>query len=168
MYKSLIAAALTVAAGASVAGDFQNVQAIGLGETVIDIRGDSAFSFNALAGHTYQVTLDLATGAKSTFEVWLSNGLNKSSTNDNDLYTFAAAGSTAAVGSTTQAFNQDRQVYINVNASRAASPVLLAGGAPGYYGTMTVTMVPEPATTALFLAGLGALGIVGRRRKTQG
>jgi hypothetical protein len=37
----------------------------------------------------------------------------------------------------------------------------------GYHGTMTVTAVPEPETYAMFLAGLGMMGRLARRRKTQ-
>lgn len=39
------------------------------------------------------------------------------------------------------------------------------GADRGYKGLTEVTLVPEPATTALWLAGLGALGLVARRRR---
>jgi hypothetical protein len=37
-----------------------------------------------------------------------------------------------------------------------------------YSGEMTVTAVPEPETYAMFVAGLGALGFMARRRRLQG
>ncbi len=42
-----------------------------------------------------------------------------------------------------------------------------AGGYGGYY-TVTTTPVPEPETYAMFLAGLGALGLMASRRNKQG
>ncbi len=41
-------------------------------------------------------------------------------------------------------------------------------GAGGYGGYYTVTAVPEPETYAMFLAGLGALGLIASRRRQQG
>ena len=37
----------------------------------------------------------------------------------------------------------------------------------GYFDNLTVTVVPEPETYALLLAGLGVLGAVGRRRASK-
>ncbi len=44
-----------------------------------------------------------------------------------------------------------------------SSPIGSVGG--NVYGTVTVTPVPEPGTYALMLAGLGAIGLVARRRR---
>lgn len=41
-------------------------------------------------------------------------------------------------------------------------------GVGGYGGYYAVTAVPEPETYAMFLAGLGALGLIASRRRQQG
>ncbi len=40
-------------------------------------------------------------------------------------------------------------------------------GVPIYSGELSVAAVPEPETYAMFLAGLGALGFMARRRRMQ-
>jgi hypothetical protein len=40
-------------------------------------------------------------------------------------------------------------------------------GTPIYSGELSVAAVPEPETYAMFLAGLGALGFMARRRRMQ-
>ena len=45
---------------------------------------------------------------------------------------------------------------------------LQGSGMGGYGGYYTVTAVPEPETYAMFLAGLGALGLIASRRRNQG
>ena len=45
---------------------------------------------------------------------------------------------------------------------------LQGSGMGGYGGYYTVTAVPEPETYAMFLAGLGALGLIASRRRQQG
>lgn len=40
-------------------------------------------------------------------------------------------------------------------------------GTPIYSGELSVAAVPEPETYAMFLAGLGALGFMARRRRQQ-
>lgn len=61
-------------------------------------------------------------------------------------------------GSETVKINGDRTFFLMIDALKA--------GNTGYGGTITVTAVPEPASTALFLAGLGALGLLARRRRS--
>ena len=47
---------------------------------------------------------------------------------------------------------------------------LVGSASPGgaYTGILNVTAVPEPETYAMFLAGLGALGLMASRRRQQG
>ena len=48
------------------------------------------------------------------------------------------------------------------------SLTFLGSGTGGYGGFYTVSAVPEPETYAMFLAGLGALGLMASRRRNQG
>lgn len=43
----------------------------------------------------------------------------------------------------------------------------ISGNNASYSGTINVTVVPEPETIAMLLAGLGLVGVVARRRKNQ-
>jgi hypothetical protein len=56
-------------------------------------------------------------------------------------------------------------------AAETSTSLFFAGGynAGHYIGldNVSVTAVPEPETYAMMLAGLGALGFMGRRRKAQ-
>lgn len=163
MYKSFFAGvALVAISGVAAAGPFTSPTPLSLGaNTVALTTTDASFSFEALAGKTYKFSVDSLIGSnKTSFDVWLSKGLDKTYGGGNDLFTFGVGTQSLSDVSFVKHFNANKTVYFNIDSTKSANL--------GYSGVLSVTVVPEPATTALFLAGLGALGIVGRRRKTQG
>lgn len=165
MKKSLVALAVLAAASApGFAATFANV--VTTGETgagtyaVAQTTQDTAFSWNLGPG-TYQFTVDLGTSGNTQFtNVWLSTNTNKGCCNPTaDYGQFTVTPTTAGGSLGAFTFATASTVYFDVKTR--------ASGNTGFNGSLSVAAVPEPASTALFLAGLGALGIVSRRRKPQ-
>jgi hypothetical protein len=103
-------------------------------------------------------------------------------------YTFSVAGPSTVVGDTNasgvswfgvllnsaspvySAFDSNPDDGFSFSGLSAGSYSLtfLGTGTGGYGGFYTVSAVPEPETYAMFLAGLGALGLMASRRRNQG
>lgn len=135
--------------------------------SITDTTQDGAFGIALTGGKKYVINLTSLVGNnKTTFtNVWLSSALDKTAGGTNDYMTFASGGQSASgsfiLDLTSLSSTKTKTVYLDVVATKLKHA--------GYSGTFTVAVaaVPEPASTALFLAGLGALGIVSRRRKPQ-
>jgi len=70
----------------------------------------------------------------------------------------------AAIGCTSTAFC--RFDLTSVQFAGVAQSISFGGGSPNVlFDDITVTVVPEPGTCALLLAGLGVVGLLGKRRR---
>jgi len=154
MKKLMTALAAVVLASSAHAGLTQ----VGLGTTTISDNSDESFLMKLAAG-TYTVSYSLDGSNLTKFaQTWLSKDGNRSWTDSRDFRLGSISnGGTHAADSFTFTLTKADRVYFNVDALRAQNL--------GYSGTLTVTAVPEPGSTALFLAGLGALGLLARRRR---
>jgi hypothetical protein len=154
--SKLAALALAMAAGAAVAGPTQ--LGTGTGSYQFDGTKDAAFYVDLGPG-TYTFTTDLAVEGETVKDVWLSYGRDKHDNGKNDLGSFLQDSGDIG-GSVTLTIDGTRPVYLDVNTMLGK----LTKGS--YTGTLTVSAVPEPASGALLLAGLGLIGFMGRRRKS--
>ena len=149
-----------------VSGDFPALGAAQDGNNFLDLNGSStgglSQSFSVAANQQYQLSF------------WYA--LNGTNTGVRALVTVDPIGESlnSALLQFTSAPSQDPIGWKKYNAtftSTATSPVTLSfeslsGGAQGILlDNVSVSAVPEPGTTMLLLAGIGALGFVARRRK---
>jgi hypothetical protein len=155
MKKFLIASAFAVAASASFAG---NTDINGLTYNNTQVNSNGSF-YTTLAAGTYTFAFNLASSGKTTLDAaWLSTSGDKLTTGADDFHVFAVTpGSTSASGTWTETFASATKIFFNVNGTKNKTL--------GYSVDYTITPVPEPETYAMFLAGLGALGLLARRRK---
>lgn len=141
------------------------------------LLGDTAYSFTLGSGTYTFSLLDVSAFSSSVAtptitNVWLSASNDGSPANA--LYTFNLGSPTTAEG---LAIYQPTGSWTNTFAA-ASNPLYLnvTGNAPDtvHFGNFLVTAaatvptpVPEPATGAMLLAGLGLMGAMVRRRKLQ-
>jgi len=131
--------------------------------------GDGTGTYDFTGAHTHSFYVDLAPGTYSfsstvsafggadVKDVWFSGSKDKSDKQSDD-YSFKLGQDGAySKDVASYTFTAPTRVFIDVKSNGSK-------GASGYNGTLTVAAVPEPATTALLLAGLGMIGFVGRRR----
>ena len=109
--------------------------------------GQDVITFNGLASGIYDFTLTLSGQFMSLSSASL-NGI---------------AGTVTTIG---------KWSFAGIDGTSATPLVLTLAGTTSkstalYSGELSVAAVPEPETYAMFLAGLGALGFVARRRRTQ-
>jgi len=154
--------AIVFAAAAAHAGSGLDVTDIG--------SGVGTFSFEGTKSHGFYVDLDAGTysfssvvessGSLRLGDVWFSQSRDRKSVGPHDI-DFTGVGPQEFDGTGSFTLTGPARVYVDVLTIGSKNK-----GA--YNGTLTVSSVPEPATTALLLAGLGMLGFVGRRRRNNG
>lgn len=164
MHIAALAAGLLVA-GAASAADVN----LGTGPGTYDFSGknvgtdDSSFFVNLLAGE-YIVSGEVWAETTAINKAWLSSSddakFKPNVANSNDFVKFDGIPGTHKHDLTLTNYvldlSQDTTLFINVD-SKKNKP---------FWGEVTITSaVPEPASTALLLAGLGMLAFVGRRRQ---
>jgi len=164
-------AAIGAIALAAVAAQAKPVSLTGSEDPVTS----GSFSFEGTKDSSFWVVLDAGTysfesSVQATGEtlagVWLSYTQNKNEGHKDDIFSLSGdASQTLYTGSFSQlVLAQPTKVFLDVNS------ILGKNAKNGSFeGTLTVTSaVPEPATTALLLAGLGMMGFIGRRRRNNG
>jgi len=110
--------------------------------------GDDVITFDGLALGMYDFTLTLS-GQYMKLSSATLNGVVGTVMNMNKM-SFAGVDGTA-----------------NTPLVLTLTGVTSTKGTPIYSGELSVAAVPEPETYAMFLAGLGALGFMARRRRLQ-
>jgi hypothetical protein len=152
-------AALALAAAGSAAFAGPTELGNGVGSYSFDGTKDAAY-FVTLAAGTYTFTADVGVaGAMELNDVWLSYGKDKNANGNNDLGLFTGTGGGGFGGTLVLTVDGSKPIYLDVDTMLGK----LSGGT--FAGTLTVSAVPEPASGALLLAGIGLLGFMGRRRK---
>ncbi|MEY4752065.1 MAG: hypothetical protein RIQ60_4279 [Pseudomonadota bacterium] len=176
----LLASATTMAA---VPTSNFNVQDADPVLTFSGVSGTS-FSFNLMAGFTYDLVLSVSSKyTDTTFNsVTQTTGFKMNGVVfDGHAYQFSTTpndGPSSLFGGMFVSQDFDNQVAFNPTGLSAGPHTLTVTSSTGnnatFNGTLDVTKayavsapVPEPETYAMLLAGLGALGFVGRRRRTQ-
>jgi hypothetical protein len=150
--KALVAASLALAAGASFAG-----HDLGGGTGTFGITGDHDSSWYVTLGPgTYTFTSAISGGVAD--DIWLSTSGDATphETNDYTDFTSNVGGTAWNLSSYTLTLTQATQVFVNIDMHKKVA---------AFDGSLTVSAVPEPATGALLLAGLGLMGFVARRRR---
>jgi PEP-CTERM motif len=138
---------------------------LGAGPGTFNLTGgeDTTFEIDLGAGQ-YTASLLLDTDISTFAKVWVSNGSDFVFGDPGDIAAFLRLGGTRARGTLDRTVTSPQTFYIHVDWNEP----LLAGSSTGAFsGTLNITSaVPEPATGAMLLAGMGALGLVARRRRT--
>jgi hypothetical protein len=136
----------------------------------------AAFVFDAVAGSSLDLASVTSTYLSTTAAGSVLSGFHVTGlTLDGSSFGANAASSLAIGSKKTPRFNNYDNWSFSVDALSGGTHVLEVFGtgtpslgAQAFTGTLTLTpAVPEPETYALMLAGIGALGIVGRRRKAS-
>jgi len=124
---------------------------------------DASFYIVLNAG-TYDFSSQVDATGEKLGNVWFSYTGNANSGQSDDIANFVGNSDTSFTGSFHDlVLSQPTKIYIDVNTILGKKS---NGGS--FQGSLTVSAVPEPATTALLLAGLGMMGFIGRRRRNNG
>lgn len=176
MKKTLIAVAF---AAASFGSSAVMAQAIGTSPQVLELTdgsgffGDTLDSGNGGGSFADRFTFTV-TGANSTLDAVVSSisrtettgiditGMSLYSTSGRSPVTTGTSFSSGLVDVWTVSSNslEAGDYYLQVNGT------VLSDGAASFGGAVALAPVPEPQTYGLMLAGLGALGLLARRRKS--
>ncbi len=159
LFRPLTAVALAVAATLAHAGPTQ--LGTGPGDYSFTDNHDSAW-YVTLGPGTYSFTSTVSSVGFDLTEVWLSTSKDHKSTNGNDFTDFDQNSATHwSVLSQPLTLTQTTDVYIDVNTHLGK---LTKGN---FAGSFAVTPVPEPASAALLLAGIGLFGLMSVRRRRR-
>lgn len=131
------------------------------------------FSFEGTKDASFYITLDAGTydfssqvdaSGEKLGNAWFSYTGNANFGHSDDIANFVGNSATSFTGSFHDlVLSQPTKIFVNVNTVLGKNS---NGGS--FVGSLTVSAVPEPATTALLLAGLGMMGFIGRRRRNNG
>jgi hypothetical protein len=163
--------AIGAVAVATVAAQAKPVSLTGSSDPV----NGGSFAFEGTKDTSFYVVLDAGTysfessvtaSGEKLAAVWLSFSQNKNDDGKDDIVAFSGNAAQNEFGGTYSplVLTKATKVFLDVNT------ILGKNAKNGSFdGTLTVTSsVPEPATAALLLAGLGMMGFVGRRRRNNG
>lgn len=152
--KSAAAVSLAFAASAAFAGHDLGAAPTS-GPITFSGERDSSWYVTLDPGQ-YAFTSDVTGGLAN--DVWLSFGGDTSVHGANDIAEFTPSNGNVTWDLANQVVNitaPGTRVFVNIDLTARTAP---------FTGTLSVSAVPEPASAALLLAGLGMLGFVGRRR----
>lgn len=121
---------------------------------------DNTAVMNVAAGMVGGLSFEYSSSVAVLDAVKIYSGLDGTGT----LLASASLFGNAAIGCTTTAFC--RFDLTSVQFAGVAQSISFGGGSPNVlFDDITVTVVPEPGTYALLLAGLGVVGLLGQRRR---
>jgi len=149
-----LAAAAGVASAATDLGD-------GTGTYSFSLNHDRSY-FVSLGPGTYEINSSVSSDVIDFDKVWLSTSKDNhfSPNGNNDLTMFTENSPTNwSTSNYIVTLTKPTDLYVDVDTH-------FGKGTNGVYnGMLTVTAVPEPASYALLLAGVGLLGFMGMRRR---
>jgi hypothetical protein len=155
--------AIALAAAAAHAGP------VSLTGSTDPVTGGS-FTFEGTKDASFYVVLDAGTynfdattvaDGEKLAGVWLSYNKKNNNAKDDIFDLSGNADQNSFAGSYSElVLTQTTQIFLDVN---TISGKLSHGGS--FSGTLNVSAVPEPTSTALLLAGLGMMAFLGRRRR---
>ena len=135
----------------------------------VDLDGGSAHSgklshtLSLLAGHTYTLSFDLAGSQRGTTEivdVKFGTTMEHSTLSSNDGFSHHTMNFTPLI-SGSYSFDYQNNEF----------GAFIGNGDGNFIGALldnvAVTSVPEPESYAMFMAGLGVMGFIARRRKNR-
>jgi len=158
MKLSPLLCVLALAATSSLAQASPRALGTGPGTYTFAAGHDNAF-FVTLAPGTYSLAGVVTSSGFDLGSVWFSYGKDPKSSNGNDLGLFSAISAAEFDGGLqTLTLTESTNIYVDVNTRLGK----LTDGQ--FQGTLTITAVPEAPTMALFVAGLGLLGFMAKRR----